>query len=104
MVRFELAERETRAAAEAQDLQFLSARLTRVETAFECHRLAAVYQPIVDLGTGATCGHEALSGFQLDPLRPPDQWIAEGFETAEEMQTLTALGVECAQGYYLGAP
>jgi EAL domain-containing protein (putative c-di-GMP-specific phosphodiesterase class I) len=30
--------------------------------------------------------------------------IAEGVETAEEMQTLTALGVECAHGYYLGAP
>jgi hypothetical protein len=30
---------------------------------------------------------------------PTSSW-----ETAEEMQTLTALGVECAQGYYLGAP
>jgi EAL domain-containing protein (putative c-di-GMP-specific phosphodiesterase class I) len=30
--------------------------------------------------------------------------IAEGVETVEEMQTLKALGVECAQGYYLGAP
>jgi EAL domain-containing protein (putative c-di-GMP-specific phosphodiesterase class I) len=73
----ELAERESRAAAEAQDLQFLSARLTRVRTAFECQRLVAVYQPIVDLGTGATCGYEALSRFHLDPLRPPDQWFAE---------------------------
>jgi EAL domain-containing protein (putative c-di-GMP-specific phosphodiesterase class I) len=73
----ELAERESRAAAEAQDLQFLSARLSRVQTAFECQRLVAVYQPIVDLGTGATCGYEALSRFHLDPLRPPDQWFAE---------------------------
>ncbi len=73
----ELAERESRAAAEAQDLQFLSARLTRVRTAFECHRLVAVYQPIVDLDTGAICGYEALSRFHLDPLRPPDQWFAE---------------------------
>ena len=73
----ELAERESRAAAEAQDLQLLSARVTRVRTAFERQRLVAVYQPIVDLGTGATCGYEALSRFHLDPLRPPDQWFAE---------------------------
>jgi EAL domain-containing protein (putative c-di-GMP-specific phosphodiesterase class I) len=45
--------------------------------AFEYRRLVAVYQPIVDLRTGATCGYEALSRFQLDPLRPPDQWFAE---------------------------
>jgi EAL domain-containing protein (putative c-di-GMP-specific phosphodiesterase class I) len=73
----EIAERETRAAAEAQDLRFLSARVTRVRMAFEYRRLVAVYQPIVDLRTGATRGYEALSRFQLDPLRPPDQWFAE---------------------------
>jgi EAL domain-containing protein (putative c-di-GMP-specific phosphodiesterase class I) len=73
----EIAERESRAAAEAQDLRFLSARLTRVRMAFEYRRLVAVYQPIVDLCTGATRGYEALSRFQLDPLRPPDQWFAE---------------------------
>jgi EAL domain-containing protein (putative c-di-GMP-specific phosphodiesterase class I) len=73
----EIAEREGRAAAEAQDLRFLSARLTRVRMAFEYRRLVAVYQPIVDLRTGATRGYEALSRFQLDPLRPPDQWFAE---------------------------
>jgi EAL domain-containing protein (putative c-di-GMP-specific phosphodiesterase class I) len=73
----EIAERESRAAAEAQDLRFLSARLTRVRMAFEYRRLVAVYQPIVDLRTGATRGYEALSRFQLDPLRPPDQWFAE---------------------------
>jgi EAL domain-containing protein (putative c-di-GMP-specific phosphodiesterase class I) len=73
----EIAERESRAAAEAQDLRFLSARLTRVRMAFEYRHLVAVYQPIVDLRTGATRGYEALSRFQLDPLRPPDQWFAE---------------------------
>jgi EAL domain-containing protein (putative c-di-GMP-specific phosphodiesterase class I) len=73
----ELAERESRAAAEAEDLQLFQARLTRVQTAFQHRQLVPVFQPIVDLHTGVTLGYEALSRFQLNPRRPPDQWFAE---------------------------
>jgi EAL domain-containing protein (putative c-di-GMP-specific phosphodiesterase class I) len=36
-----------------------------------------VYQPIVDLVSGAVVGFEALSRFASSPPRPPDQWFAE---------------------------
>jgi EAL domain-containing protein (putative c-di-GMP-specific phosphodiesterase class I) len=73
----ELAVRERRAIAEEQDLQFLRARLDRVQAAFQEQRLVPVFQPIVDLRTRAATGCEALSRFQLEPLRSPDQWFAE---------------------------
>ena len=72
-----LAGQESRALAEAQDLQFLCARVTRVEAAFHRQRLVPVFQPIVDLHTRMASGCEALSRFHLEPLRPPDQWFAE---------------------------
>lgn len=73
----ELAEHECRVVAERQDLEFLRARLARVETALYSDRLVPVFQPIIDLRTGQTSGSEALSRFTLEPLRPPDQWFAE---------------------------
>jgi EAL domain-containing protein (putative c-di-GMP-specific phosphodiesterase class I) len=73
----ELAEQESRALAEEQDLRFLRARLARVQAAFHSHRLVPVFQPIVNLLTRKASGCEALSRFQLEPLRPPDQWFAE---------------------------
>jgi len=72
-----LAEQGSRAAAEAQDLQFSRARLDRVQTALWADRLVPVFQPIVDLRTSTATGCEALSRFHLEPLRPPDQWFAE---------------------------
>jgi EAL domain-containing protein (putative c-di-GMP-specific phosphodiesterase class I) len=72
-----LAEQDSRAEAEAQDLQFSRARLDRVQTALRPDRLVPVFQPIVDLRTRTATGCEALSRFHLEPLRPPDQWFAE---------------------------
>jgi len=72
-----LAVQERRALAEAQDLRFLRARLTRVEAASHGQRLVPVFQPIVDLRTRTVSGCEALSRFHLEPLRSPDQWFAE---------------------------
>ena len=36
-----------------------------------------VFQPIVDLRTGETCGVEALTRFDVDPWRAPDVWFEE---------------------------
>ncbi len=73
----ELAEQESRAVAEEEDLQFRQARLARLQTALERDRIVPVFQPIVDLRTGRISGCEALSRFHLEPFRPPDQWFAE---------------------------
>ena len=72
-----LAAQQGRVAAEAHDAQFLHARLARVQSALHSDRLVPVFQPIVDLRTLTTSGCEALSRFQLEPLRPPDAWFAE---------------------------
>jgi EAL domain-containing protein (putative c-di-GMP-specific phosphodiesterase class I) len=72
-----LAERDSRAVAEEQDLQLVRARLARVQAALHGQRLVPVFQPIVDLRTRTASGCEALSRFHLEPLRPPDQWFAE---------------------------
>jgi CheY-like chemotaxis protein len=39
--------------------------------------LTTVYQPIVELATGAVTGVEALSRFAHEPIRTPDKWFAE---------------------------
>jgi EAL domain-containing protein (putative c-di-GMP-specific phosphodiesterase class I) len=83
---------ENRAIAEEQDLQFIRARSVRIQSAFLRHRLVPVFQPIVDLRTRTATGCEALSRFQLEPFRPPDQWFAEaeaaGFGLELEMHAI----------------
>jgi EAL domain-containing protein (putative c-di-GMP-specific phosphodiesterase class I) len=54
-------------------------------------RFQIVYQPIVDLRTGAAEGVEALARFTAAPLRPPEDWFAEaeqaGLRTSLELAT-----------------
>jgi len=47
----------------------------RVEEILATNELAMVFQPVVDLATGATVGHEALARFADG--RPPNVWFAE---------------------------
>lgn len=42
--------------------------------------LSIVFQPIVELSSGATVGFEALSRFSTEPLRSPDLWFEEALE------------------------
>lgn len=71
-------------------------REARVREAFEPGNLTSVFQPIVELRTGAVVGVEALSRFAAEPIRPPDVWFDEassiGLGTQLEMHAVrTAL-------------
>jgi EAL domain-containing protein (putative c-di-GMP-specific phosphodiesterase class I)/FixJ family two-component response regulator len=53
--------------------------LDRIQSVLDHRTLTNVFQPIQDLNTGATVGHEALSRFP-DPTRGgPGQWFADAF-------------------------
>ena len=53
----------------------------QVRRALEPGAVRLVFQPIVELATGAPVGYEALSRFRLDPQKPPDWWFAQAAET-----------------------
>jgi EAL domain-containing protein (putative c-di-GMP-specific phosphodiesterase class I) len=67
--------------AEQQQLAAARARQRgRVADAIAGHELRMVFQPIVDLATGATIGIEALARFDAEPVRPPDAWFHDAAE------------------------
>lgn len=51
--------------------------------------MAVRFQPIVELATEEVVGYEALTRFELEPARPPDEWFAAasqlGFGTELEL-------------------
>ncbi|MDH6237348.1 EAL domain-containing response regulator [Cryobacterium sp. CG_9.6] len=53
--------------------------LTRIQDVLQNKTLTPVFQPIQDLTTGATVGHEGLSRFPDSTLRAPDRWFTEAF-------------------------
>jgi EAL domain-containing protein (putative c-di-GMP-specific phosphodiesterase class I) len=71
----------------------------RIEAVLERGLLSMVFQPIVELGSGAVVGVEALARFASDPVRSPDIWFAEahrvglgsGLELAAIRAALTEL-------------
>ena len=65
---------ERRAEAEAE------VRTARIRAALGDGGPIMVYQPIVELATGTVIGYEALSRFDRDPRRPPNEWFAEAEE------------------------
>jgi EAL domain-containing protein (putative c-di-GMP-specific phosphodiesterase class I) len=70
----EQAEREARLAQERR------LRRVRVEQALRGPGPAMVFQPIVDVRSGAVIGMEALARFAAEPTRGPDRWFAEAAE------------------------
>jgi EAL domain-containing protein (putative c-di-GMP-specific phosphodiesterase class I)/DNA-binding NarL/FixJ family response regulator len=52
-------------------------RIERVRSALAPGAISPVFQPVVDLATGAVVGVEALSRFPADPSRRPDEWFRE---------------------------
>jgi PAS domain S-box-containing protein len=51
----------------------------RIRSALEGDGLVMVYQPVVDIRTGAVVGAEALARFNLEPRRTPDLWFGEAW-------------------------
>jgi EAL domain-containing protein (putative c-di-GMP-specific phosphodiesterase class I)/CheY-like chemotaxis protein len=62
------------AAAEAEE------RAARIGRAIAGEGWRLVYQPIVELGSRAVAGFEALARFTMPPERPPDVWFKEAGE------------------------
>jgi len=85
-------EEEQRVAAERDR------RRHRVEAALTPGALTMAFQPIVDIRTGQTVGAEALARFNIEPIRPPDQWFAEALNVglASELE-LAAVVAALAQ-------
>jgi EAL domain-containing protein (putative c-di-GMP-specific phosphodiesterase class I)/CheY-like chemotaxis protein len=81
--RFALDELTSRLHVEEQDLLRQNRVLDRVRDVIASTRFQVVYQPIVDLRTGAPQGVEALTRFTATPLRPPDIWFDEAEQTGQ---------------------
>ncbi len=53
--------------------------LARIRAVRRDESIGQVFQPILDLATGATVGHEALSRFPNPTLGGPERWFADAF-------------------------
>ena len=67
----------------------------RLGEVLERREIAIVYQPIVDLRSGAVLGYEALSRFPAPPQAPPDRWFADAAAVGLGVE-LEVLAVELA--------
>jgi EAL domain-containing protein (putative c-di-GMP-specific phosphodiesterase class I) len=52
-------------------------KISRVRNAIQSGVITTVFQPIVELKGRRTIGYEALSRFNIGPMRTPDVWFAE---------------------------
>jgi diguanylate cyclase (GGDEF)-like protein len=70
---------------EAQQRNEIAALLERGTAA-----LRTVFQPVVELATGRPAGYEALTRFESDPPRGPDEWFAQAHRVGlgEELEAL----------------
>ncbi len=93
----ELRELYHKSRATAEELHSKQAISQRIDHVLAVDGLTTVFQPIVDLRSGAPVGMEALSRFTVEPSRTPDVWFAEadacGRGTALDLKAAeTALG------------
>jgi EAL domain-containing protein (putative c-di-GMP-specific phosphodiesterase class I) len=70
-------ELDARLAEDHRRAEHARQRTELFEQVLEGDDLTTVYQPIVELATGAVTGVEALSRFAHEPIRSPDKWFAE---------------------------
>ncbi len=62
----------------------------RVERVLAGNEFTMVFQPLIDLRSGALVGVEALARFQSEPYRPPDVWFGEAHRVGRGIE------LECA--------
>lgn len=73
-------------------------KLDRIRSIIEQGGPTMVFQPIVDMATGAIIGAESLSRFYVEPKRSPDLWFAEAWEVGQgEVLELAAVKSALAQ-------
>lgn len=65
---------------EKRDEEKLETKRARIQRVLDEKLIQVLLQPIVDLTTGKVVGAEALSRFQAEPHRSPDQWFTEAAE------------------------
>ena len=73
-------------------------RQRRVESVLTGDVLRMVFQPIADLVTGDVMGAEALSRFEVEPRRPPNEWFDEAASIGRGTQ-LELAAVRVALGH-----
>jgi EAL domain-containing protein (putative c-di-GMP-specific phosphodiesterase class I)/AmiR/NasT family two-component response regulator len=61
---------------ERAEREAIEAERERIQRVISGHEIQMVFQPVLDLATGALVGVEALSRFPADPSRGPDRWFA----------------------------
>jgi EAL domain-containing protein (putative c-di-GMP-specific phosphodiesterase class I) len=92
-------ELDERLEEDRRQAEYARERAELFEQVLEGDDLTTVYQPIVELATGAVTGVEALSRFAHEPIRTPDKWFAEAkslglaerFELAAVERALTVV-------------
>lgn len=70
----------------------LAEKAKRIQAVLDSGDFSPVYQPIFRIADRTVVGYEALTRFQCEPLRSPDQWFAEAAEVGMGYQ------LECAAG------
>ncbi len=75
----------------------------RVRAAIDAENLRCVYQPVVDLDSGAIVGYEALARFPGDERRKPENWFGDAIESGLG-DDLELLAVRTALGDFANVP
>ncbi len=66
-----------------------------IASLLERKAIRIVFQPVVELATGRPAGYEALARFDAEPVRGPDEWLAQAHRAGLGAE-LEALAIEAA--------
>src|SRR5262249_57671801 len=66
-----------------------------IQSLLERKAIRIVFQPVVELATGRPAGYEALARFDGEPVRGPDEWLAQAHRAGLGAE-LEALAIEAA--------
>jgi EAL domain-containing protein (putative c-di-GMP-specific phosphodiesterase class I)/AmiR/NasT family two-component response regulator len=92
-----------RAQVEQLETEDLGVRRDRIRSTIEQQQMNVVFQPIIELSTGAAVGVEALARFPGEPRRGPDAWFAEAAQVGLGV-ALETLAVDAALEFLPALP